>query len=756
MKRTNGEEIEPVKAVSVKPAYEIPWTLETGYCHDGMPLSNGVFGALVWFQAQTVMLTINRADYWDHRGGTQWREDCTYDHLKSLLQSGDFEGARRLYPTMIMNGKEKRPTRLAMGRFDIKLKPGATIEAASLRLDEGEAVIRCRMDGEERTIRVSVAMDGPVLLVSADRELMEGIEAKPAYSFEKAKAYFDDFGIAAPRSVRLPGGEGWVQELPEDPACAVLYAVPESGVAIAAEYGETAERAVRAALELLGEAETLGYDGALHETKKRWRALWEQAADISLPDREIETMYYLGIYRMLGSSMPGRIAPTLQGPWAEEYRNPPWSGDYHFNINVQECLWPAYGANLLDCLKPLFAMIDGWKPTLARNAKRFVGIDDGYMLGHSVDERGRPVGGMWTGTIDQANTSWVAQMMWQYARYAGDSDYLVSEVYPFMRKALNVFYAMMDKEGDEYALPVSVSPEYGGSSPDGLGRNSTFFLVNVHFLCEKLLEVEAEYGLDADYAAFVADVRTKLPPYTAGPRQYQEFGAKPGLELYLWEGQPLSESHRHHSHLAGIYPFDTMDLSDPGQREIVSNTYKSWVDKGMGRWAGWSMPWASILHNRLGRGDMALLSLRLLKDVFMMPSYATRHNAGYGGFCQFNGGDTMQAEASIAAAAAVLEMYVQCVRGSIRVFAGLAARFKDASFSGIRAEGAFLLSGLKRDGKVRSVTVFSERDETLRMGNPFGGKTRISRGNGMIETSDRLIVLELRAGETVVFEHAGE
>ncbi|MBW7462131.1 hypothetical protein K0U00_49590, partial [Paenibacillus sepulcri] len=122
---------------------------------------------------------------------------------------------------------------------------------------------------------------------------------------------------------------------------------------------------------------------------------------------------------------------------------------------------------------------------------------------HSVDDRGRPVGGMWTGTIDQANTSWVAQMMWQYATYAGDEEYLISEVYPFMRKTLNVFHAMMDKEDGVYSLPVSVSPEYGGSSPNGLGRNSTFFLVNVRFLCEKLLELEDKYRLDADYAAFV-------------------------------------------------------------------------------------------------------------------------------------------------------------------------------------------------------------------------------------------------------------
>ncbi|MDQ8735371.1 hypothetical protein [Paenibacillus sp. LHD-38] len=740
-----------MKAVEISPAYDVSWTLDTGYCHDGIPLSNGVFGALIWFQDRTVMLTINRADYWDHRGGTIWRDDCTYGHLKSLLESGEFEGARELYPTMMMNGKEKRPTRLAMGRFEVRLKPDVRIHSAFLHMTEGEARLVCSHGGSEHLIRLAVPIDKPMLLMSGGGELIESVKPMPSYSFGKTKAYFDDFGILAPASME----DGWVQELPEDPACAVWMRQVGGKLAIAAEYGADPEKAARAANAHLDSVflSDAAYAAATRGTREHWRALWRQAADIALPDAEIERMYYLGIYRMLGNSMPGKIAPTLQGPWAEEYRNPPWSCDYHFNINVQQCLWPAYGSNLLDCLKPLFSMIDGWKPTLALNAKRFVGIEDGYMLGHSVDDRGRPVGGMWTGTIDQANTSWIAQMMWQYARYAGDEEYMLGEVYPFMKKALNVFRAMMEQGGERYSLPVTVSPEYGGSSQAGLGRNSTFFLVNVRFLCEKLLELEEKYGIDSVTAAIASDICAKLPPYTAGPRQFQEFGKKPGLELYLWEGQPLSESHRHHSHLAGIFPFDTINMDDPAQREAVSNAYKSWIDKGMGRWAGWSMPWASILHNRLGRADMALLSLHLLRELYMMPSYATRHNANYEGFCQFTGGDTMQAEASIAAAAAVLEMYVQCVRGTVRVFEGLSRRFKDASFAGIRAEGAFLLSGIKTGGKVESVTVYSERDETIRLVNPFGGRVSIRKNGAIGWTEEEIITLELHSGDCVVFEN---
>jgi hypothetical protein len=741
-----------VKAGKDDVSYEVPWTLDTAYCHDGIPLSNGVFGALVWFQEQTLMLTVNRADYWDHRGGTVWREDCTYDHLKELLTGGDFESARGLFPTTIMNGKEKRPTRLAMGRFEVKLKPGARIQSASLLLNEGEARLVCHDEGMEHLIRLTVAIDKPVLLLSDPDSLVTAVKPAPSYSFARTKAYFDDFGIAAPASVE----DGWVQELPEDSSCSVLLRQQGGMFAIAAEYGAGPEEAAgrtRAILDAYVRPAG-GYDSISAGTREHWRSLWREAADIHLPDVDIERMYYLGIYRMLGSSMPGRIAPTLQGPWVEEFRNPPWSCDYHFNINVQQCLWPAYGANLLDCLMPLFKMIDGWKPILARNAKRFVGIEDGYMLGHSVDDRGHPVGGMWTGTIDQANTSWIAQMMWQYARYAGDEAFMLDEVHPFMVKTLRVFREMMERDGVQYSLPVSVSPEFGGSSPKGLARNSTFFLVNVRFLCEKLLELEEKYAIDPEAAAMAADIYEKLPPYTAGPRQFQEFSIKPGLELYLWEDQPLSESHRHHSHLAGIFPFDTMDMADPAQKEAAMNAYRSWVDKGMGRWSGWSMPWASILHNRLGSPDMALLSLRLLKDVYMMPSYATRHNANYRGFSEFTGGDVMQVEASIAAAAAILEMYVSCVRGTIRVFSGLPGRFKDASFSGIRTEGAFLLSGVKSSGKVRTVTVLSERDETLRLANPFGGRAVIRKGGSLTWTEENVIVLELRRGECLVLENA--
>lgn len=760
----------------------VEWGTDTDYCHHGIPLSNGLFGALVWFIGDDrIAVTVNRADYWDHRGGFRWTEHIRYDTLKTLLQNGDFAGAKEMFRTERLNGKEKRPTRLPMGRFELKLREPFRIVAAGLRMDEAEARVDCQAGERRVTLRIAVHTDRPVLVVRGGSEALGEVETRPAFEFPKVRSYFDAFDIAPGRRVADGRMTGWVQELPADPACAVLGGRTAGGsYAIAAVYGDTAEAALaEARRELAGvpgfatpdrpaepgssrRADRDDDDASwLAASRRQWEALWGKRARVHLPgDRTLETMYDMGLYRMMGASMPGKVAPTLQGPWVEETDIPPWSCDYHFNINVQQCLWPAYAANLLECLDPLLAMIASWKERLADNARYFVGIEDGYMLNHSTDDRGHPTGGMWTGTIDHANTSWVAQLMWQRYAYTMDESYLLEHVYPFMKRAMNVYIAMMERTGDGYALPVTVSPEFGGSGPRALGRNSSFFLANVHFLCEKLIETAKRHKIDADYAAKLADIQARLPLYTAGPCTELEFSRRNDVsqqEIYLWEGQPLDVSHRHHSHLAGLYPFDVIDLRDDVHRAVVRNSIQTWVDKGMGRWAGWSMPWASILHSRVGHADMAYLTLKLYEDVFMMPGYAARHNGKYPGFTQFAGGDTMQLEAAVAVSAAVLEMFVQCVRGTVRVFAGLPERFRDASFTDIRTEGAFLMSGERKDGRIAHVQATSERGGALVLANPYYGKETavVSGPGGTYRTDGEWIRIELAAGETARISGAG-
>src|SRR6185369_17260174 len=128
--------------------------------------------------------------------------------------------------------------------------------------------------------------------------------------------------------------------------------------------GADAEAARAAAEVVLDEAVAHGYESLAEETSARWRHYWTTCPSVRLPNATLELLYYLGMYKLRGIAAPDGPAATLQGPWVEEYRLPPWSSDYHFNINVQECYWPAYAGNQVALLEPLFRMLQGWEPRL--------------------------------------------------------------------------------------------------------------------------------------------------------------------------------------------------------------------------------------------------------------------------------------------------------------------------------------------------------------------------------------------------------
>lgn len=154
--------------------------------------------------------------------------------------------------------------------------------------------------------------------------------------------------------------------------------------------------------------------------------------------------------------------------------------------------------------------------------------------------------------------------------------------------------------------------------------------------------------------------------------------------LALAGAQPLAESHRHHSHLAGIYPFDTLDVGWRGvggrDAEAVRRSLGTWVRRGMGQWTGWCVPWAAILHARVGNGDMAETLLQIFARAFVTQGRASLHDADFSGFTVFDGRrDVMQVEAAVGFAAAVQEMLLHTARLRPSVVASYPSRSAAAS-----------------------------------------------------------------------------
>lgn len=115
----------------------------------------------------------------------------------------------------------------------------------------------------------------------------------------------------------------------------------------------------------------------------------------------------------------------------------------------------------------------------------------------------------------------------------------------------------------------------------------------------------------------------------------------------------------------------------------------------------------------------------------------------------------MQTDAAISASAAILELFLQCVQGEIRVFPTLPDRFRNASFSGIRAEGAFLVSAERRNGVVTQVQVYSEAGGVLRLRNPCAGRVRVEYRGVVNEADAPILQLATEAGESMAIRDAG-
>lgn len=694
------------------------WNFPLPRPHTGPLLGNARLGVLVWGEGDTLRLTLGRADWWDHRNGKPWTDAMSYANIRRHLEANDEAGIRALFDRGSAEpGQPRHPSVLPVGRVELVFD-GFTLTEAALHMRAGEIIVSARdASGATQTLgTLDLSPDAPVLrLRLAERIPAPAVRNRPAW--EQIGDHLRAISFAPPE-VRA---DGWTQSTPADIALTIRHIHLSSG-----EW--------RAAVTMGDESADAALASSMDHRAAWWEAYWQRVPRIDVPNPRWSFLYHYGLYKFAGLTAPQGVAATLQGPWLEDYQMPPWSSDYHFNINVQMCYWPAYQSGLLDHLKPLFALIESWLPILRENARKFVGIDDGYVLPHAVDDRCAVIGSFWTGTIDHACTAWVGKMMYDYVNYSGDEAFLRRLAYPYLKGALRVYEAMLERRPDgSLSLPVSVSPEYRGAQMNAWGRDASFQLAACHWLVNALEDCAARLG-EAPSPAW-GEIRQKLP--------LASLAGAPGLEeIALWNDLVLEESHRHHSHLAGIHPFDTLPTDDSRWAEITHRSLHRWVREGMGLWSGWSMPWAAMLHARLGNPDMTELTIEIWERVFTNEGHGTLHDVAFAGLSLMGTAaratpmkkEIMQMDAGMAATAAIMDALVHVHRGVARIFPGAPARWKNASFGGIHVEGGFAIGARREAGRVGQVTIHSARGGRLRLCDPWN--------------HDRVLTLDFAPGET--------
>ena len=96
-------------------------------------------------------------------------------------------------------------------------------------------------------------------------------------------------------------------------------------------------------------------------------------------------------------------------------------------------------------------------------------------------------------------------------------------------------------------------------------------------------------------------------------------------------------------------------------------------------------------------------------------------------------------------------MLIQSYSGTIRLFPAVPASWKNVSFEGLRAEGAFVLSAERKVGKTTFVEIQSDKGGECRIENPFADQAfrtdGIKQATAQRDGTD--LVFAMPAGSTV-------
>jgi hypothetical protein len=226
----------------------------------------------------------------------------------------------------------------------------------------------------------------------------------------------------------------------------------------------------------------------------------------------------------------------------------------------------------------------------------------------------------------------------------------------------------------------------------------------------------------------------------------------------LWENMDLIESHRHHSHMAAIYPFNTIDPLDPDHRQVTNATYQNWIRKGAGVWSGWCVPWASILHNRNMQPEAAVSWLKYWYWNFVNEGRGTLHDAAFGGISNISSPgwhniedisrnrEKMQLDAGFGALSAILDLLVHNNQGTIYVLRKIHRDWTEFDFDGIAVEGAFLIGARVKGGKTQEVSITSKVGGAIKVAHGLGERFLL---NGE-ETEGVLLERDFVEGEKVI------
>ncbi len=684
---------------------------------EGIPLGNGVIGALVWQKEERLRMSLDNIYLWDNRPredlyGPEYKFSWVYEHWKNDT-----------YKTV--QDKFDVPYQKAVGPSKI---PGAALEfnisnfgkVDSTRLSVTDAVTLVNWEnGIQLKTFVNAAKNIGWFRFKGVAENFKPVLIPPAYNIET-----DSLAPVASNDLRLLGYEkgvinksnntisytqkGW-GDFKYKVSVSWVYnkGVLEGCWSISAHDQDTNQVG---ASNVVSEGMSRGIEADFATHKAWWKSFWSKST-ITIPDQIIEKQWYLEQYKFGSAARNGSPPISLQAVWtADNGKLPPWKGDYHHDLNTQLSYWPSYSANHLDLEVGYLNWLISCKDTFKKYAKQYY-ESNGLAVPGVSSIKGAPMGGWIQYAFGPTVSGWLSQHFYLHWRYSMDKDFLKNKAYPWIKEVALFFndISITNAKGLRQ-LPISASPEiYDNSKQAWFGETTNFDLAIIRWAYKKAAELATELG----YLGEAQKWQNML-------QQWPSYAIHETEGLMLAPEHRYKESHRHFSHLMAFHPLGLIDYSKgSSDKAIINNTINHLVATGSDYFTGYSFSWLANLQARAFNGEAAAETLRIFSENFCLPNSfhvnGEQHNKGYSKLKY----RPFTLEGNFAFASAVQEMLIQSHSGTIQIFPAIPKHWSNVSFNSLRAEGAFLVSAKREQGKVTQVFIRSEKGGVLKLKNPF-------------------------------------
>ena len=707
---------------------------------EALPLGNGTLGALVWGDGAPLNISLDRTDLWDLRAVPEYHApDYNYMTMRQWEREGRIDDLKNMYE--MPYDKRPAPTKIPAGRIEIRFADKPAFTNAHLAID---SPVASTSFSDGTVVKSWIHATEPVGVFSIDSKSAITLTLRapafggtPKAETEHAIVVGELAHLGYPAPVES-GGDDWrayTQEGYGGFTYAVYICWKETkpnvwegawSIASSIETDDPAARAKTRAVDARDHASELAKTHA-----SWWAKYWDQAR-VSVPNPVIEKQYYLDMYKFGAASRRGAAPITLQGPWtADDGKLPPWKGDYHHDLNTELSYWPCYAGNRLDEGLAYLDWLWATRENCKAWTKRFFNMP-GLNVPMTCDLENSPMGGWRQYTMSSTTGAWLSHHFYLHWKYSGDQTFLAERAYPYLSE-VSTFLEAVTNERDaqgKRTLPLTSSPEIHDNRPQAWFPSFTNYdLALIRWALLATAEMADALG-KTDDAARWRGVEKELPAFTLS----EEGG------LLVAANNPLTESHRHFSHLMAIHPLGLID-PDHGADEArtVAASLTDLTKLGTSQWCGYSFAWEASMAARGGDGTRAAKALELFASAFVLRNtfHANGDQSGKG-YSNFKY-RPFTLEGNFAAAAGLHEMLLQSHTGAIEIFPAIPAEWNDVSFSTLRAQGAVLVSATRKEGKVVDVTLTSEHGGTYRIRSPWTGETfevKLEKGEMRTITGD--------------------